>query len=73
MRQAPARYTHSENLRLAPSSGSLTLSSEALAGCSQRATPWIKVKNRQHPAMSRVRDVAGERPDDLGAGRSAGG
>jgi hypothetical protein len=47
------------NLRLAPSSGSLTLSSEALAGCSQRATPWIKVNNRKHADFARRSAVSG--------------
>jgi hypothetical protein len=46
---------------LAPSSGSLTLSSEALAGCSQRVTPWIKVNNRKHADFTRWSAVSGAR------------
>jgi len=55
---------------LAPSSGSLTLSSEALAGCSQLATPWIKVNNRKRADFAcrspfRARESCAPEPEDL--------
>jgi hypothetical protein len=39
----------------------LTLSSEALAGCSQQATPWIKVNNRKHADFASRSAVSGAR------------
>jgi hypothetical protein len=55
---------------LAPSSGSLTLSSEALAGCSQLATPWIKVNNRKRADFAcrspfRARESCAPEPEEL--------
>jgi hypothetical protein len=41
----------------------LTLSSEALAGCSRQVTPWIKVNNRKHVGANT--DRARKAPEEL--------